>query len=756
MNNGSHGLRSLRRGRGGAVRAKIGGAGVAVGAATLACVPAFANDGAAAVVDQPDEIVVTGQRLNDPYSEPGADYKVNRSASSKLTQPLEDTPRSVTVIPREVIEDIGALSVRDVVRTQPGITLGTGEGGNAFGDRVFIRGFEARNDVYIDGQRDPGVVSREVFAVEQIEVLKGPSSTIGGRGTTGGAISLVSKAPGDARFARGEATIGTDETVRLTADVNTPLARGVSLRVNGLFHDSKVAGRDRVNDRRWGVATALLLEPTDAIDVKLDYYHLTTDGLPDWGIPFDPRTRRPFAGIRSNFYGLVQRDFIATRTDVATLKVTADVSDAVTLNSQTRFGRTRNSYIATAPERPVVTGTDPALFTVRANPKNRNAVTKYIANLSDATARFDSGGIGHTLVAGFEVSREQITNRPFAFAQSETVGAPVVPAIVILQPILNPDPDQNWPLARTLSGASTRAEVDTAAAYLIDTLALSPQLDLTLGVRYDSYRLDVVGTSTAGVRTPLEQNDGFSNWNAGLAWKPTEALTLYAAASTSSNPSGEQIDGNGVSYGGLGSQTVNLDPERNRSYEVGVKWTPNDGDLLLTAAAFRIDKTNARVNAPGGTVQVLGGEQRSQGIELGVAGSLTDRIALFGGYTLIDAEVRESPNPAEVGGRFPNVPKHSFSMLAMFEVVEGVQVGGQAFYASKRFGGSNVAGEAMLPGYWRFDATARWQATPGLEFRLNALNLANTTYYDAIYRSGTPFAYVAPGRSVLASAAFTF
>ena len=730
------------------------GAGV-LGSAALGLTPALATDDDDQTTRSPT-IVVTGQRPDDPYSEPGASYKVNRSANSRLTEPLEDTPRSVTVIPREVIEDIGALSVRDVVRTQPGITLGTGEGGNAFGDRVFIRGFEARNDVYIDGQRDPGVVSREIFAVEQIEILKGPSATIGGRGTTGGAISLVSKAPSDASFGRVEATAGTDAMVRLTLDANHRIAEGVAFRINGLFHDADVAGRDFVNDRRWGVAAALLLEPIETVDVKLDYYHLTTDGLPDWGIPFDSRTQLPFAGVRSNFYGLLQRDFIATRADVATIKVTADATDAITLNSQTRYGRTRNSYIASAPEQPIVTNGDPALFTVRANPKNRNAVTEYISNLSDATVRFDTLGAGHTLVAGIELAREVITNRPFAFAQSEVVGAPIVPALVVTQSILNPNANQPWPLARTLSGASTRSEVRTAAAYLIDTIALSPKLDLTLGVRFDASDLQVTARSAAGVATRLKNSSEFVNWNAGLSYKPTEALTFYAAASTSSNPSGEQIDGNGVAYGGLGPQTINLDPERNRAYEAGVKWTPNDGDVLLTAAAFRIDKTNARVNLLGGTVQVLGGRQRSQGFELGIAGSVTDGLALFGGYTYLDAKVLASTSAAEVGGQFANVPRHSVSLLAMVELVEGVEVGGQAFYSSRRFAGTTAANQASLPPYARFDATARWRATPRIEFRLNALNLTDKVYYDAIYRSGTPFTYVAPGRSVLASAAYTF
>jgi catecholate siderophore receptor len=727
--------------------------GLAAGALWAGAAQAEDGDQAA-----PATIVVTAERPTaSPFADPDAPYKIDRSGNARLTEPLKDTPRSISAIPRAVIDDLGALSVRDLVRTQPGITLGTGEGGNAFGDRVFIRGFEARNDVYIDGQRDPGVVSREIFAVEQIEVLKGPAATIGGRGTTGGAVNIVSKQPVAGNFVTADATLGTDRTRRFTVDANRVLAPNVVLRLNGLWHDSEVAGREEVWNRRWGIAAALLLKPADGVDLNLDYYHLTTDGLPDWGIPFDRTTQEPIAGVRDKFYGLTTRDFAETRSDIVTGRITAEANDMLTLMSQTRWGRVRNSYIASAPEAPNLTNPDPALWTVRANPKNRNAVAETLANVSQATLRFDSGGLSHTLVAGVEIARESVENQPFAFAQSETVGEVIVPAIPITQLIFAPDANQPWPLFRTLSGASTKAEVDTMAVYLIDTIKLGEQLILTGGARFDAYDIRQEGRSATGVVTRLAQSTSFVNWNAALTWKPVEPLSLYVAWATSSNPSGEQIDGNGVSYGGLGATTVNLDPERNRSLEAGAKWTPGAGNLLLSAAAFRIEKTNARVNDPvTAGVLVLEGRQRSQGFELGVAGNATEHLALFGGYSFIDARVIESTNASEVGGRFPNVPKHSASLLATYEILEGVQVGGQVFHAGRRYGGGNVAGSASLAPYWRFDAMARWRVTDDLELRLNVLNIADEAIYDAIYRSGTPFTYVAPGRSALLSASFTF
>ena len=292
---------------------------LAPAAAALLC----AGAGQAAVVDAADgtaDIIVTGARpaAANPLADPSTPYKVDRSASSKLTEPVADTPKSITIIPKEVIRDEGALSIRDLARTQSGVTLGTGEGGNAFGDRIFIRGFDARNDVYIDGLRDPGVTSREVFAVEQIEIVKGPSSTFGGRGTTGGAVSLISKAPQRTDFAEVDATGGSDATRRFTVDVNRQLSDTLQFRVNGLWHDADVAGRDYTYGRRWGVAAALAWQPTPSFDLVADYYHLGASGLPDWGVPFDVRSQQPFAVPRGNFYGVIARDFTRGTANIGT------------------------------------------------------------------------------------------------------------------------------------------------------------------------------------------------------------------------------------------------------------------------------------------------------------------------------------------------------------------------------------------------------------------------------------------------------
>ena len=713
----------------------------------LAAGPALAEEEEAG-----EPIIVTGTYdPANPFADAAAPFKIDRLASDKFTAPILDTPRSITVIPEAVIETLGATSFRELVRTQPGITLGTGEGGNAFGDRIFIRGFDARNDVYVDGVRDPGVTGREVFAVQQIEIVKGPASTYGGRGTTGGSVSFVTKQPQEQAFRLFDATLGTDATKRITADINQPLGETVQVRLNGVFHDADVAGRDEVWNQRWGVAFAAAWQVSPLLELGADYYHLTTEGLPDWGMPFDVRSQQPFDVDRNNFYGVTARDFASTNVDIVTGRLTWQPGEGLRLNSRFRYGSNENSYIASAPERPVTTDPDPSKWFISANPKNRNAVSQIYANATDFRINFATGTLQHALVTGFELSRELVSNRPFAFASSEVVGAPIVPAIPIFQNLWNPDPHQPWPLARTLSGAFANTKVISKAAYFVDTIEIGHQWQLSGGLRYDDYAISLYSRTATGAVTDLANNSQFLNWNAGLVFKPAPGASLYLSASTSSNPSGEQTDGSGASYGGLAPQTVNLDPEENRSFEAGAKWQVADDGLLLTAALFRTEKTNARVTEPGGTVQVLDGEQRVQGFEFGISGNITPRWAVYGGYAFLDSEITKSTVSAEVGQPFPNIPRNSGALLTTYQFTDAFMLGGQAAYTGVRYGGVTAAGTAHLPAYWRFDATGRYAFSRRVELQVNVLNLTNKVYYDAIYRSATPFAYIAPGISALAT-----
>ena len=195
--------------------------------------------------------------------------------------------RSITVLTKEVLADQNATTLKQAVLNTAGVTLGTGEGGNAFGDRFFIRGFDARNDVFLDGMRDAGVSVRENFFTEQVEILRGPGSSFAGRGTTGGAINIVTKqATTEKSFYNMDTTFGTDHTKRVVLDVNQVISPTLAIRAGGLFQDAGVAGRNYIKDDRDGGFVAAKWTPLDTVKLYANYIHTNLHGLPDFGVPY--------------------------------------------------------------------------------------------------------------------------------------------------------------------------------------------------------------------------------------------------------------------------------------------------------------------------------------------------------------------------------------------------------------------------------------------------------------------------------------
>ncbi|MBI1186469.1 MAG: TonB-dependent receptor [Alphaproteobacteria bacterium] len=708
---------------------------IVIGAALIAGLgaPAAAQD-----APESEPIIVTADRPDrNPYADPDAPYRVVRSASGLLTEELIDTPKAVTVLPEEVIEDLGAATFRDLFRTQPGVTLGTGEGGNAFGDRIFIRGFDARNDVFIDGVRDPGVGSREVFAVQQIEILRGPSSTFGGRGVTGGQISLISKQPGEGNWGDVDLVLGTDDTRRVAIDVNRQLTDDFAVRLNAMVHESNVAGRDHVFNDRWGWTLAAAYQPSDALRLGFDYYHLSTDYLPDWGVPYDVANNEPFDVDRNNFYGILSRDFGETFSDIYSGTLDWRLNDAAVFHSILRYGQSLNAYTASAPEQP-----DPIARTVRANAKRRDAVTEYWTNQSHLTVEFDSGPMRHTLVAGYELAREEILNRQRAFTECAVLpctGATSNPTLDL------DDPDNTipWPSGTGITGRPT-ITVETAALFALDTIEFSPQWRAFVGVRADAYSADTTGL------TPERSSDSdYVNWHGGLVYKPIETASLYVSYGSSSNPPCEQLDAFSIDYGGCDPRVAALDPVRNTSIELGAKATLF-GHFDATAAIFQIAREGVPIQVGGGATATIGEQdQEVVGLEFTVAGELTPAWSMFGGLTILDTEITESDVLAQISAQFPNVAETSFSLTSRHQLTERVHAGGTAVYNSEKFGGGVAAGTTRVPDFWRFDLFGGVQISDSVELSVNVLNVTDEVYYDAIYRSATPFTYIAPGRSAM-------
>ncbi|MBR0800276.1 TonB-dependent receptor [Bradyrhizobium jicamae] len=741
----------------------------------------------------------------DPYADAAAPYKVDHvQSSSKFPEPILNTPKSITVLSKDVLADKNATTLKQAILSTAGVTLGSGEGGNAFGDRFFIRGFDARNDIFIDGVRDPGVSVRENFFTEQVEILRGPGSSFAGRGTTGGAINIVTKqATEEKSFYNMDTTFGTDQTKRVTLDVNQVISPTLAVRAGGLFQDADVAGRNNVTDDRSGAFVATKWTPVDAVKITGDYVHTELHGIPDFGVPYyRPGSPAPgniftstaggpfpeFGSPANAFYGLVNRDFFKVQQDIGTVSGEVHVTPDLVLTDKIRASRSMNSYVGTTPESPVI-ATPLSASTVTINPQSRYQITDVLANQSEATYKFDTGGFKHTAVGGVEISRETSYIDKYAGLTSEGNGTVSstggsFPGTSVFYPQYTNALPASTP---TLAGLPTNLSIDTRSVYLLDSVNYHDLVILNGGIRYDDYTINTSGYGSVGGVTTLGAQSaefGMPNFNLGLTLKPAPNGSVYAAYATSTNPVGAEFDGTSTAYGGLspilnGTNNQIFGPEKNQAIEVGTKWELFDRHLLLTAALFQTNKENAReaqnvgsaaaaaaipgcsytLPAGSGSVSCItaGAAYYVRGIDLGVGGKITDKWSVFGGLVLMQSEVTKSlaPSPqpllypTNVGLQLANVAHQSFSMLTKYQLTDVWELGGQAVYRSKIYGGTLLAANqgTSLPSYWRFDAFAEAKIDKHWTVKLFVNNIFDKRYYDALYQSATPFVLEAPGRA---------
>jgi catecholate siderophore receptor len=388
-----------------------------------------------------------------------------KSSSDKFTAPLLDTPKSVTVIGQEVISQTAAVSLTDALRAVPGITIGAAEGGNPVGDNVFIRGYNAQTDTYVDGIRDSGSQSREVFNLEQVEVVKGPNSAYGGRSSAGGGINLISKSAQLENFSNASVGLGTNNYRRVTGDLNRTLGDNTAFRLNVMGHEANVAGRDIVGGDRWGIAPTVTFGVSGPSKAILSYYHLSSSEIPDTGIPFNnpfasgPNMARngngtPFNVARETFYGLVNRDFRDTDTDIGTVDLRHDFGNNLVLRNVTRYGKSKNDFVWTQPDDSK--GNTVLYGTVWRRANTRVTDTETLANATSLSGKLNTAGIKHSYNAGVEFSSEATERSSYLFApgtNNPLTGTFTCPTsgpatLYNCAPLNNPNPYDPWVYTR--------------------------------------------------------------------------------------------------------------------------------------------------------------------------------------------------------------------------------------------------------------------------------------------------------------------
>jgi catecholate siderophore receptor len=706
---------------------------------------------------------VKGQQ--EPVQQP---YKPEAVESQKYTEPLRDVSQTITVVPRDVIQQQNATTLRDVLRNVPGISYQAGEGGVPAGDNLSIRGFSARTDLFVDNVRDFGGYSRDAFNFEQIEVAKGPASSYAGRGSTGGSVNLVTKTPKLDRLFDASFGLGTEEYKRLTVDYNQPITNsplpGTAIRLNGMWTETEIAGRDVVEDKRWGIAPSLAFGLGTPTRVTLTYLHLDQDNLPGYGIPWVPTNSGPLAAYGnkaapvdfSNFYGL-KSDFEKTRTDIPTAIVEHDFNDMFSLRNLTRYGQNDRDSVITAPRFVDITP-GPAIGygrTVNRQLQSRDQVDTIFANTTDFTSRFDTWRLNHTMVTSLEYTHETSKNYARGIYTNGVLIAGGSAASAPYADLFDPNPnfDRFGPLRRT--GAFVEAKSDSVAASLFDTIKFGEHWQLNGGIRYDHFDTDFNAVDTTGHRTsgaPLERTDDMFSYRVGLVYKPLPNGSIYAAYGTSINPSAEGLTlSTNVT---AASANFKTDPEESRTYEIGTKWDLYENRLSLSLALFRTEKINARTEDPADAtdIVVLQGEQRVDGIELGAAGSITKDWKVFGGFAHMISEITKSRDPNERGNELSNTPENTFSLWTTYQLPWNLEVGAGAQFVDTRFS-ANGANRREAPDYWLFDATAAYYMTKNFSLRLNVYNLADEQYID---RVGGGHFIPGAGRSAILTANLKF
>ncbi len=685
----------------------------------------------------------TNNKQNDPSIEEiiiNSERDDNRLSSRRFVRPLVDTAQTVNVVTSELLEARGASTLRDALRNSSGISMQAGEGGTPAGDQLSIRGFSSRTDIFIDNVRDFGGYTRDPFNLEQIEVVKGPSSDYSGRGSTGGSVNLVSKTPRLADSMQMNLSAGSDSFSRLTVDANAaiPGTDSSAARLNVLYHDQDVSNRDEVSNSRWGIAPSLAFGIDTATQVSISFFHLSQDNVPDYGIPWVPASNVPLSAFANeappvdfnNWYGLLERDFEETKTTLATLRLDQQISDNFSFRNTTRVGRTDRNSMITAPRFISTDSTDIR----RSDEKYRDQEDGIVSNQSDFNLTLNSGDVEHKILFGFEVAQEGEKRYTQALTGIDSPSTD----------LFSPNPNDPYLENYQRTGGLSETDSSTIAAYLSDSIQLNDHWQLNASVRWDRFSLEY---RPDGAEL-LDRTDKMLSYRAGIVYKPARNGSIYFGYGTSFNPTAEGLQ---ISTSSRTPNIAELDPEENETFEIGTKWELLDRRVLVSAAVFQTLKTNARTQVERGEDLVLEGEHDVRGIELGFVGSISDKWQIYAGYTHMESEVVDSKNIDELGNQLSNTPENSMNFWSSYQVIPSVKVGLGTLYVDDRF--SNNANTRSAPSYWVHEASMNYIMNEKINFQLNIQNLTDEKYID--YVGGGHF-IPGTGRTILLSSHFKF
>lgn len=661
-------------------------------------------------------------------------YRADASKLARVPTALVDTPQTVAVVPEQVMDEQRATTVRDALRNVSGITMSAGEGGRQ-GDTFILRGFSGQNDVFRDGGRDLGWFTRDTFNLEGVEVFFGPSSVLFGRGSTGGAINLVTKTPKRGTFAEANFIAATAPQGRLEADVNHAVSGDLQLRVNAMGQMGRVAGRDIVEENRAGFAPSLKIGLAEKTTLTFDYLYQRERSVPDYGVPFHEGRPVPTSlGVsRRTFYGVQDSDTEKVDAHVASGRLEHELAGGVRLTNAMRVGSVDRFARPTA----VSLGASANPTSVGRSRFETDTHNLNLVNQTDLRLTLATGFLRHAANVGVELAREEREQTRHNLQVMGAMGA----AQNLSGDLRSPDHNPNLlPFARVF-GNSSKSLLLNAAFYAADQIQIGPYVELLGSFRLDGFGADYRTTNAMGVVSNLHSRDILINWRGGLVLHPIAATSLYGMIGSSSNPSAEG--------GTLSEATFSLDPEKNLVMEAGAKADLLDARLSLGGSVFQIEKRNARVPGtdPMGPAQILAGKQRVRGFNVGASGALFEVWKVFASYTFLESRIREHTSDYLIGQALPSTPPHSLSLWSTVTLWKRLVLGGGAVYQAKTAVNNPANAMARLnevPRFWRVDAFGSY-AFSKVDLQLNVANLTDALYYEQ-----TSGSRAVPGRALTA------
>ncbi|HEY0955552.1 MAG TPA: TonB-dependent siderophore receptor [Roseateles sp.] len=701
-------------------------------------------------------------------------FKADVSASSKITQTLLETPKTIQVVKKETLQEQGAVSLMEALQNTPGITMQLGENGNtSAGDTFQMRGFSLQTSTFVDGIRDLGAVTRDVFNLEQIEIVKGPAGADTGRGASAGYINLISKLPQLDNLTDATVTLGDASRKRATLDTNVRLGEGIAARVNVMAQDNGVPGRDFVKKKGWAIAPSVAFGLGTPTRFYLFSQHVRQDNTPDGGmstIGFEgfynatAEVRNATRRATSQYYGS-SSDYEKVDADMVTAKLEMDLGGGTTIRNISRYGRTHMDRVLTGINAiTAVTPADPSTWTISRSRQRVNQTNEILANQTSLNTSFTLAGMKHDLATGIELMHEQqLTLGVGTAAQTingVTYAAVAAPAANLYSP--NRADAMGTPY---LTGADSEGKTTTQALYAFDTVSVTDALKLNAGLRYEHFTISTLSSAIANStinRTSLRHGDWITSWNVGATYKLADNGTLYAAAANSMTPPGSA----NFTLSATGQASATADPQETSNYEVGTKWELLDKRLNVSAALYRTENDKQVTQDPVTQASIQNGKTRVEGIELAAVGQITNFWQITAGLQTMKTKqlnqqsVNSTTGVVTVTDGVRWSPDFSATLWTSYQWGD-LTIGGGARHMAEQKRVVTVAGTTPttntpnLPAYTVFDLMAAYRVSKLVNLQLNVANIADKVYMQALNNGGSRLFLGAP-RSATLTARFSF